>query len=224
MLDGIGHDLQKSSPVAVDSAYSGFRDILLQKLHSDGNLGIIHKEPTFAARLRASHTPLEFPSASPNASYLQTLKEYVAERSGTLGEGWRVEFEFCDKRYKTSAVYIAPDGSRFRTMEDVALHFRLPSRYHYLENDNVSTEPASIRSGTVQNCRQRQKVSRASKNQAFLSSLGVKSCPEFNYNKSLKELDSSEHGSFHDSGHVSTYGQTVVGTYSYQNCLTYFYA
>lgn len=196
MLDSIGHDLQKSSPVAVDSSYSAYRDILLQRLNSDGNLGIIQKESPFAARLRASLTPLEFPSSSPNALYLQTLKEYVAERSGTLGEGWHVEFEFSDIRHKTSAIYVAPDGRRFRSMEDVALHFGLPPRHHYLENDNVSTGPASIRSGTTQNSRQRQKVSRASKNQGFLSSLGVKSFPDF-------KLGSSEHGGPHERGHVS---------------------
>ncbi|XP_057774595.1 methyl-CpG-binding domain-containing protein 9 isoform X2 [Salvia miltiorrhiza] len=210
MLDGIGHDLPKTSSIAVDSPYSRFRGALLQKVHSDGILGTIHKESTFAARLRASHTPPEFPPASPNVLYLQTLREYIAERSGTLGEGWRVEFEFCDKEYKTSAVYIAPDGSRFRSMEDVAFHFGLSSRYHYSENDNVSTESASIRSGmkkespvimTAQNCRQRQKMSRASKNQGFLFSLGVKSCPEIIYNKSIREFGSSEHGDLHDSIH-----------------------
>ncbi|KAH6770771.1 hypothetical protein C2S52_015574 [Perilla frutescens var. hirtella] len=215
MLEGIGHDLPKASSIAIGSAYAGFRDALLQKVHSDGNLGTIHKEPTFAARLRASHTPLEFPPASPNVLYLQTLREYITERSGTLGEGWRVEFEFCDKRYKTSAVYIAPDGSRFRSMEDVAFHFGLSSRYHYLETANVSTESASIRSGmkidltkkespailTAQNCRIRQKVSRASKNQGFLSSSGVKSCPEINNNKSVMELGSSERVGLHDSIH-----------------------
>ncbi|KAG6426408.1 hypothetical protein SASPL_110631 [Salvia splendens] len=215
MLDGMVHGLPNTSTVAVDSAHSRFRDALLQKVHSDGRLGTIHEESTFAAWLRASHTPLEFPPASPNVLYLQTLREYIAARSGNLGEGWRVEFEFCDKIYKTSAVYIAPDGSRFRSMEEVAFHFGLSSCYHYLENGNVSAESASVRSGmkidamkkespaimTAQNCRQRQKMSRASKNQGFLSSLGVKSCPGTTYNKSVGELGSTEHGGLHDSIH-----------------------
>ncbi|KAL1550877.1 methyl-CpG-binding domain-containing protein 9 isoform X2 [Salvia divinorum] len=215
MLDGMVHGLPNTSSVAVDSAHSGFRDALLQKVHSDGKFGTIHEESTFAAWLRASHTPLEFPPASPNVLYLQTLREYIAERSGTLGDGWRVEFEFCDKIYKTSPVYIAPDGSRFRSMEDVAFHFGLSSRYHYLENGSVSAESASVRSGmkidsmkkespaimTAQNCRQKQTMSRAGKNQGFLSSLGVKSCPGTTYNKSIGELGSSEHGGLHDSIH-----------------------
>lgn len=233
MLDTV-HDLPKTS-ITGDSAYSGFRDALLQKVHSGGNLGTINKESILAARLRAGHTPLEFPPASPNVLYLQTLREYITERSGTLGEGWRVEFEFCDKKYKTSAVYIAPDGGRFRSMEDVAFHFGLSSRYHCLENDSVSTESASMRSGmkidsmkkespvimTAQNCRQRQKMSRASKNQGFLSSLGVKSCPDIIYNKSTREMGSSEHGGLHDSIHVST--QTSIGT-CYKNFSLYSYS
>lgn len=225
MLEDFGRNLPKTSTIAVDSAYAGFRDALLQKVHSDGNLGTIHKESTFAARLRASYTPPEFPPASPNVLYLQTLREYITERSGTLGEGWRVEFEFCDKRYKTSAVYIAPDGSRFRSMEDVAHHFGLPSRYRYLETDNVSSESASIRSRmkidstnkeppailTAQNSRQRQKVLRASKNHTFLSSSGIKSCPEINYIKGIRELGSAERSGLHDSIHVS-----VCSNYSWK--------
>lgn len=213
MLEDFGRNLPKTSSTAVDSAHAGFRDTLLQKVHSDANLGTIHKESTFAARLRASHTPPEFPPASPNVLYLQALRDYITERSGTLGEGWRVEFEFCDKIYKTSAVYIAPDGRRFRSMEDVAFHFGLSSRYRYLETDNVSSESASIRSRmkidstnkespailTAQNSRQRQKVLRASKNHTIFSSSGI------------RELGSAERGGLHDSIHVS-----VCSNYSWK--------
>ncbi|EPS69877.1 hypothetical protein M569_04887, partial [Genlisea aurea] len=73
-------------------------------------------------------TVSESPSEVPGSIYLQTLRDFIAERSGLLVEGWHVEFEFCNKRYKTSAVYIAPDGSRCKSMEDAAQHLGLPSR------------------------------------------------------------------------------------------------
>ncbi|KAI3467513.1 hypothetical protein Pfo_024176 [Paulownia fortunei] len=215
MLEDIGHCLPKTSSVATKSANSGFRDMLQQKVHSDGNLGTVCKESTFDVGLRASHsTPLELPPESPNMLYLQTLREYIAERSGVLGEGWHVEFEFCDQRYKTSAVYISPDGSRLKSMEDVARHLGLPSRYHYLGTENGSNEFAFIRSGSkidpakkessaflTAQSRQRQKILRGSNSQGFLSSSGIIGCSEISYNKSIKELGFSENGSRQDGIH-----------------------
>ncbi|KAL0336156.1 UNVERIFIED_CONTAM: Methyl-CpG-binding domain-containing protein 9 [Sesamum radiatum] len=135
--------------------------MLQQKVLFDRNLGTVHKESVFELGLLAGHSSrVEFPPESPNMLYLQTLREFIAERSGVLGEGWRVEFEFCDQTCKTSAVYIAPDGSRIRSMEDVARHLGLQSR-------------------------QRQ---RGSNSQGFLSSSGTIGGSETNDNKSIKEV------------------------------------
>ncbi|XP_073130076.1 methyl-CpG-binding domain-containing protein 9 [Henckelia pumila] len=76
----------------------------------------------------ACHSPL-ICSQIPNMMYLQTLRRYITERKGVLGEGWRVEFDFCDRRYRTSAAYVAPDGRRFKSLEDVASHLGIPLSY-----------------------------------------------------------------------------------------------
>ncbi|KAL3631035.1 hypothetical protein CASFOL_024019 [Castilleja foliolosa] len=114
-------------------------------------------------RANQSARPFEFPPKSPNMLYLQTLREYMAERSGVLGEGWRVEFEFCNIRFKTSAAYIAPDGIRFKSMEDVASRLGLPSSGSNLfpfARSGSKADPAKETSDflTAQSCRKRQKL------------------------------------------------------------------
>ncbi|GFQ05932.1 methyl-cpg-binding domain-containing protein 9 [Phtheirospermum japonicum] len=118
-------------------------------------------------RANQSAPPFEVPPKSPNMLYLQTLREYIAERSGVLGEGWRVEFEFCNIRFKTSAAYIAPDGIRFKSMEDVASHLGLPSSGSNLfpfTRSGSKADPAKETSGflTAQSCRKRQKLAGSS--------------------------------------------------------------
>ncbi|KAK6160188.1 hypothetical protein DH2020_003569 [Rehmannia glutinosa] len=189
VLEDIGHYLPKTSSVAKGSANSGFR-----------NLGM---------GLRDNHsTPLERPPKSPNVLYLQTLREYISERSGVLGEGWHVEFDFCDKSYKTSAVYIAPDGSRLKSLEDVACHLGLSSRYQCLETESGSNLFSFSQSGakidpikkessaflTAQSCRKRQKTSRGGNGQGLLSSSGIIGCSE-------KEFCFSENASRRDGIH-----------------------
>lgn len=116
LLEDIGHNLPKKLSVATNSADSGFRDMLNQKIQS------------------------------PEELYLQTLRDYIAERSGSLAEGWHVEFEFSEERCKTSAVYVAPDRSRLKSMEDVAQHLGLTSRHCCLEAENRSNGYAFISS------------------------------------------------------------------------------
>lgn len=62
---------------------------------------------------------------TPNEIFLQSLREFIFEKQGVLGEGWHVEFLYCPKRLKTFAVYCAPDGNRFESVFDVACHLGL---------------------------------------------------------------------------------------------------
>ncbi|KAL8519010.1 hypothetical protein ACS0TY_010093 [Phlomoides rotata] len=141
------------------------------RVQTSSSFSGLRRDSTFAVGLRGSHpTPVEFPPESPNMLYLQILRKYISEKSGILGEGWRVEFEFCNIRYKTSAVYISPDGRRFRSMEDVACHLGLPSQCP------ANKESSPLLTG--QSCRQRQKISRSSKSHGFLSSSGISSCSQ----------------------------------------------
>ncbi|KZV43850.1 methyl-CpG-binding domain-containing protein 9 [Dorcoceras hygrometricum] len=95
----------------------------------------------------ACHSALRCPQI-PNMLYLQTLRRYIVERKGVLGEGWHVEFDFCNRRFRTSAVYVAPDGRRFKSMEDVASHLGIPLSFHNAGQKEFSAFASS------QDCRQ----------------------------------------------------------------------
>lgn len=92
--------------------------------------------------------------------YLEGLKEYIAERNGVLGDGWHVEFDFCNKRLKTIATFCAPDGSRFESLSDVARHLGLPTNPHPPQSANAENgtplyqrrqeSPLSARAGDSQ--------------------------------------------------------------------------
>ncbi|RAL40017.1 hypothetical protein DM860_008157 [Cuscuta australis] len=84
---------------------------------------------------KASHATkaIARPRNTASEVYLQCLREYIAERNGTLGVGWNVEFKFVHDRCKTLAVYLGPDGSRFESVTDVACHLGLPSVVHSID-------------------------------------------------------------------------------------------
>ncbi|KAJ9554410.1 hypothetical protein OSB04_018455 [Centaurea solstitialis] len=69
---------------------------------------------------RIAHINLENATQKGNMVYLQALKDYISEKRGVLGDGWRVRFEFSESSCKTSAIYFAPDGARFDSMFEVA--------------------------------------------------------------------------------------------------------
>ncbi|KAK4485774.1 hypothetical protein RD792_008421 [Penstemon davidsonii] len=201
-LGNIGYNLPKPSSVGI--AKSGLLDMLQQKLHLDRNFGRICKESLLDGELQPSHSAAsKYPPASPNMVYLQTLRDYIAERKGVLGEGWHVEFEFCDRRCKTSAVYIAPDGSRLKSMEDVACLLGFPSCNPYFETGNGSSGFTFIRNGltinpeqkessaflTAQNCRQRRSILRDMNYHGFLSSSGTIGIKESGFSENISRGD-----------------------------------
>ncbi|KAL6571818.1 hypothetical protein OROHE_002687 [Orobanche hederae] len=182
--DGVGHfDINASPP-----REAGEGSDIAVVARRDGSCGDSEYRPALAIApqqdrgLRANQlNRFELPPKSPNMLYLQTLREYISERSGVLGEGWHVEFDFCNKSLKTSAVYIGPDGSRFKSMEDVACHLGLPSRYQCTETESGNDLFPFTQSGskidpskkesflTAQTCRKRQKISRGGSEHGLLS-------------------------------------------------------
>ncbi|XP_051122027.1 methyl-CpG-binding domain-containing protein 9 isoform X2 [Andrographis paniculata] len=214
MLDDVGLYHQKMMSIATEATNSGFEDMSRQKLHLE-ELNSVRKESTFDLRVQGLHTasPVIELDSSPNMVYLQNLKDYIADRSGVLGDGWCVEFEFCNRRYKTTAVYIAPDGSRLKSMEDVAHYIGLPSRYQSMEIERESStgfgliqgglknDPSKKESSaflTSQNSRQRQRISSAIKNQGILSGVTILSESEFSYNRGSEDVGFSKNGGIHD--------------------------
>lgn len=132
-----GYDIRKASNVTTDIARSGFEDTAYQRLLSDTNLKKNNPGSVFEKRSMIGHSdPLKDLHRTASELYLQGLREYIAERKGTLGVGWNVEFKFCHKRCKTFAVYHGPDGSTFESMADVASHLGLPLGVHTIEMEN----------------------------------------------------------------------------------------
>nr|XP_043612564.1 methyl-CpG-binding domain-containing protein 9-like [Erigeron canadensis] len=59
--------------------------------------------------------------------YSQALKDYISERRGVLGDGWHVKFDYSESFCKSFPNYCAPDGSRFKSMPEVAHYLGLSS-------------------------------------------------------------------------------------------------
>ncbi|KAL2559750.1 Methyl-CpG-binding domain-containing protein 9 [Forsythia ovata] len=211
-----GYNLLKSSRVATDTDKSGFEDAVQRRTHFEGNSDKVHLGSTFDRSVRTSHFDLFNSLQSSNMVYLQTLREYISERNGVLGEGWSVEFEYCEKNCKTFAVYIAPDGSRLKSMDDVACHLGLPPSYHCVETENRYNEFSFSQNGlqsdrttqetsgslTAKNCGPSQSIQRSSTNsRGFLSGLETKDSLDMNNSKSMRELGFAEDGGSGICGH-----------------------
>ncbi|XP_023771165.1 methyl-CpG-binding domain-containing protein 9 [Lactuca sativa] len=97
---------------------------------------------------RFAHMNLETATQKGNLVYLQALKDYISEKRGVLGDGWRVKFEYSEKNYKTSAVYFAPDGKRFDSMSEVAHHLGLIPAYNSFEKDEKGSGIVILQKGS----------------------------------------------------------------------------
>lgn len=162
-----------------NTAISGFKDTSY------------HGGPTFDGRLRTSnYIGTEYSPQSSSIAYLQSLREYISERKGVLGEGWCVELDYDEEICTTSAIYIAPDGTRIKSKEDVAHHLGLSLKCPCVENESGSNGfgvqnelqndqvKETSRFLTVGNSRQRQSTPRSVNGQGFLSSSGTIDGPD----------------------------------------------
>lgn len=129
-----GFNFQKTS-LTGDIHKSQIEDAVLHRPHSDQiNLSMTDPVLMYDSRYRACHfTAKNCVPQSASQVYLQGLREYIAGMGGSLGDGWHVEFKYCDKRCKTYAVYVGPDGSPFELLDDVARHLGLD---HSMEVEN----------------------------------------------------------------------------------------
>ncbi|XP_059649014.1 methyl-CpG-binding domain-containing protein 9-like isoform X2 [Cornus florida] len=204
-----GFNFQKASRRAV--AKSGFEDIVQHRLNFDRTSKEADLSSILKEKLWAGHcTPLKYVTQNPSEVYLQALREYICEKRGLLGDGWHVEFIYCQSRCKTFAVYCAPDGRRFESMPAVAGHLGLLSDCLSLETEDRSDGFASDHKGS--HLKQRRKESsRSSRTSKFIESMGalrsssiVKSSAgikvtdsqvdKFKGSRSIIGADSEEHG------------------------------
>ncbi|KFK37611.1 hypothetical protein AALP_AA3G005700 [Arabis alpina] len=93
----------------------------------------------FPLSLSNSSLPIRFPSLDPSELLLQNLRHFIAERHGVLEDGWRVEFKQPLNGYHLCAMYCAPNGKTFSSVQDVACYLGLAI------NGNYSCMDAEIR-------------------------------------------------------------------------------
>lgn len=91
----------------------------------------------FPLSLSNSSLPSRFPSLDPSELLLQNLRHFISERQGVLEDGWRVEFEQPLNGYQLCAVYCAPNGKSFSSVQDVACYLGLAinGNYSYMDAD-----------------------------------------------------------------------------------------
>lgn len=130
-----GFKTQKASSLTGDIHKSQLEDTVLHRPHSDQTTrSITDPVVMYDLRNRAGHfTAKKYIQQDACEVYLQDLKEYIAGMNGKVQIGWHVDFEYCDKRCQTYAVYVGPDGSRFESRDDVARHMGL---HHSMEVEN----------------------------------------------------------------------------------------
>nr|VDD53569.1 unnamed protein product [Brassica oleracea] len=93
----------------------------------------------FPSNLGNSSLPIRFPSLDPSELLLQNLRHFISERHGVLEDGWHVEFKQPLNGYHLCAVYCAPSGKTFSSIQDVACYLGLAT------NGNHSCMDTDIR-------------------------------------------------------------------------------
>ncbi|KAG2245500.1 hypothetical protein Bca52824_085128 [Brassica carinata] len=93
----------------------------------------------FPSNLGNSSLPIRFPSLDPSELLLQNLRHFISERHGVLEDGWHVEFKQPLNGYHLCAVYCAPSGKTFSSIQDVAFYLGLAT------NGNHSCMDTDIR-------------------------------------------------------------------------------
>ncbi|KAL7241003.1 hypothetical protein ACSBR2_006598 [Camellia fascicularis] len=184
-------NLQKASRGLTQIPKSVFGDIVLDRLYRTSMEAGLSSTPK--GGLWPSHcTPLNFFRQSQSEVYLQTLREYIREKQGLLGDNWCVEFIYCKNRCKTFAVYCAPDGNRFESMSDVAGHLGLLSNYLSLEMEDRNDGFASLQKGLHLN-RRRKEFLRFSRANNYRDSQN-NPAGKFESSRSNMEANSMEYG------------------------------
>jgi hypothetical protein len=152
---------------------SDFKDSVRQRLNFAGNFTETDLVSKLKGRLWASNAiPHKIPFQNPSEVYMQELREFIAENHGILGEGWYVEFNYCQNGSKIFPVYCAPDGKKFCSMFDVACHLGLVVDFHSIESDGFVRKRLHL-------CRRRESVySRANNSRKCQENLRS-SCREF---------------------------------------------
>ncbi|KAG9448712.1 hypothetical protein H6P81_008677 [Aristolochia fimbriata] len=78
---------------------------------------------------------------------LQALREFIWERRGALGEGWRVEFKSSKNGNNTFAFFCSPDGKKFESMLEVAQYLETTLDYSSKDEEDKRDGVALVQKG-----------------------------------------------------------------------------
>lgn len=160
---------------------------------------------------RMAHVNLENATQKGNLVYLQALKDYISEKRGVLGDGWRVKFEYSESSCRTSAIYFAPDGARFDSMSEVARGLGLISTRNSFETEDEGTGIVLLQKGSYYSTKRTKdalRSQRANNNREHKNTLRSKD----NNGRNAMEVDSVANGSqsFRDDFPVQFEGFFVI--------------
>ncbi|XP_068636750.1 methyl-CpG-binding domain-containing protein 9-like [Aristolochia californica] len=94
-----------------------------------------------------NNTALALPTQMQAEIILQTLREFIWDRRGTLGDGWHVEYKSCTNGYDTFAFFCSPDGKKFESMLEVAQYLETTSNCSTKDNEDKNDVIALVQKG-----------------------------------------------------------------------------
>ncbi|PKA59305.1 Methyl-CpG-binding domain-containing protein 9 [Apostasia shenzhenica] len=113
--------------VSVDN--TGMPDVLETTLHQGVQTSRIFEDIPSSNSIRNTYPTNNstISGRSLGEIFLQSLRDFIAEKGGCLCEGWHVYFKESSCKSDSYAVYCAPDGRRFESVYDVARDLGLAS-------------------------------------------------------------------------------------------------
>lgn len=111
-------------------------------------VGCTLNSPNTRPDMQIAQLNLDIATRNANVVYLQALKDYIFEKRGVLGDGWRVEFKYSESICKTLPIYHAPDGSRFDSMQKVANYVGLLSGSNSFETNGYDSSIGLLQNGS----------------------------------------------------------------------------
>lgn len=140
---GSGFDTGKKNGILTDNSESGVGSVAFQGLTDMSTCDdVLLTSPRMTP---ASYKVTVGQSTQLQAEVLlQSLKEFIVERQGFLGDGWRVEFKQWSNKHDAYAVFCSPDGNQFDSMVDVARYLGLTSKVTSMDVSERSAASDSL--------------------------------------------------------------------------------
>ncbi|MQM01916.1 hypothetical protein Taro_034675 [Colocasia esculenta] len=150
---GRGYDVGKNFRTSLDNVRPSLGSAAFQGLISKKNVDNTFKNSSIRMLSPSDSVTMRQSARVQAEMLLQSLKDFVIERQGFLGEGWHVEFRQCFNQHDTYTVYCSPDGNSFNSMVDVAHYLGLTSKTAVMDVDERSEVSGSFQKSFPQHRR-----------------------------------------------------------------------